>query len=204
MLFSMSSCEINSISVWYYEILQTWAIKGLARHAMRFCYWLTCWMREGRVDRGQGWHSCAEIREWCHQTRHSSSWARKCFARTPQCLSFRRIGTWRTHKPHLRGKEMQKLVKSNGTRWVGHARAWVLIWVKLTSKNALAFVELDAWWDILELSQVNHELFHDIGTLFKCGGALLESLVCRQIFVNLFHHLKIAKILITAHSFFLG
>ena len=104
MLFSMSSCEINSISVWYCEILRTWVIKGLARHATWFHYWLTCWMREGRVGRDQGWHSCAETREWCHRTHHSSSWARRCFARTPQCLSFRRIGTWRTHKPHLREK----------------------------------------------------------------------------------------------------
>ena len=58
----------------------------------------------------------------------------------------------------------------------------------LTSKDAFAFVDLDAGRDVLEVCEVNHQLLHYVTSLLESGGALLERLVGRKTFVHFVHH----------------
>ncbi len=47
----------------------------------------------------------------------------------------------------------------------------------LTSKDAFTFVDLNTGRDVLEVGQVDHELFHYVGSLLESCWALFERLV---------------------------
>ena len=47
----------------------------------------------------------------------------------------------------------------------------------LTSQDAFASIDLEARRDIVETSEVNHELLHDIGTLCEGSRTLFKSLI---------------------------
>ena len=64
----------------------------------------------------------------------------------------------------------------------------------LTSKDAFAFVDLNAGRNVFEASQVDHQLLHYGFALLQSRGRLLKGLVGREVFVHLVHHFEIFRL----------
>ena len=169
MLFSISSSDKSSISVWYSEIL-----------------FLPKWVLGGD-------HLLIEW-EQIEQVEAYNSWF----------LLWRRDDTFELVV--VRAENTNIALKLRDVFLLHRQESCILI--NFSSNNALFRVTLLAWWDILEVCQVNHQLGHGWYSLlqgFRCLCNLLEPLEVisdagRQLWHYLVNSLLIIKSLIKLHN----